>query len=82
MKTILLVLVWGALLAAAGGMAVHLWLELGQVRLGFHGWLALSLGVGFSLALGVGLMYLVFRSARRGYDDAGGGTPGHDDAQR
>jgi len=72
MKSALLVLVWTVLLVAAGGVAIHLWLELGDVSLGFHGWLALILGVGLSLVLGVGLMMLVFHSARRGYDDAGG----------
>jgi hypothetical protein len=80
-----------ALLAAAGGVAVHLWRELEGVGLGFHGWLALGLGAGASLILGVGLRVLVFVSSRRGYDDAGG-TPvggraegrarGRDDAQR
>lgn len=72
MKTVLLVVVWTVLLVAAGGLALHLWLELEDVRLGVHGWLALILGVGVSLALGVGLMMLVFHSARRGYDDAAG----------
>jgi hypothetical protein len=49
---------------------------------------ALVLGVVVSLVLGVGLMMLVFRSARRGYDEdvAGGSDPGRaekpDDAQR
>lgn len=86
MKTALLVLVWGALLLAAGGVALHLWLGLEGVSLGLHGWLALGLGVGVSLVVGVGLMALVFLSARRGYDDIGGrgADPGHDrdDAQR
>jgi hypothetical protein len=91
MKTLLLVVVWSVLLVAAGGLALHLWLELEDVRLGFHGWLALGLGVGLSLLLGVGLMTLVFHSARRGYDEAarpGGGEEGgepkrrDDDAQR
>ena len=36
------------------------------------GWIALVVGVLFSLALGVGLMTLVFISNRRGYDDLGG----------
>ncbi len=35
-----------------------------------HGWAAMALGIVFSLALGGGLMALVFFSARRGYDDA------------
>lgn len=34
-----------------------------------HGWVALALGTLFSLALGGGLMALVFYSARKGYDD-------------
>jgi hypothetical protein len=87
MKTALLVVVWTGLLLAAGAVALHLWLELEDVSLGVHGWLALGLGVGASLILGVGLMVLVFRSARRGYDDdvAGGGgeePAPRDDAQR
>lgn len=86
MKTLLLVAVWTTLLVGAGGVALHLWLEMEDVRLGFHGWLALGLGVGLSLLLGVGLMMLVFHSARRGYDDAARGDqearPPGDDAQR
>lgn len=92
MKTALLVLVWTALLLATVGVAIYLWREIGDVKLGFHGWLALGLGVGFSLIVGVGLMMLVFHSARRGYDDAAGpaggappggdGKPPRDDAQR
>ena len=92
MKAFLLALVWTGLLVAAGGLALHLWLEMEDVRLGFHGWLALGLGVGLSLLLGVGLMTLVFLSARRGYDDAAnkgtgapdgaGGQSRHDEAQR
>lgn len=34
-----------------------------------HGWIAMALGVTFSIVLGVILMVLVFISARRGYDD-------------
>jgi hypothetical protein len=34
-----------------------------------HGWIALILGTLLSLALGGGLMALVFHSARKGYDD-------------
>jgi hypothetical protein len=88
MKAVLLVVVWSVLLLAAGGLALHLWLELEDVKLGFHGWLALGLGVGLSLLLGIGLMMLVFHSSRRGYDDAAGpelggdGKRRDDDAQR
>jgi hypothetical protein len=34
-----------------------------------HGWIALFLGTFLSLAVGGGLMALVFYSARKGYDD-------------
>lgn len=34
-----------------------------------HGWIALGIGTVLSIALGVGLMSLVFYSARKGYDD-------------
>jgi hypothetical protein len=34
-----------------------------------HGWIALTLGTLLSLAVGGGLMALVFYSARKGYDD-------------
>ncbi len=90
MKSVLLVVVFTILLVGAGGVALHLWLEMEDVQLGVHGWLALGLGVGLSLLLGVGLMMLVFYSSRRGYDDAVGPEPDEageekdrrDDAQR
>jgi hypothetical protein len=34
-----------------------------------HGWIALTLGTLISLAVGGGLMALLFYSARKGYDD-------------
>jgi len=56
------------LLAALAGAA---WLlsAWDAVQIGVHGWIALSLGVILSLAVGGGLMALVFVSSRRGYDD-------------
>jgi hypothetical protein len=33
-----------------------------------HGWTALVLGIVVSIALGTGLMFLVFYSHRKGYD--------------
>ena len=41
----------------------------GPVEMGVHGWIAMALGVVLSMAVGIGLMALVFFSARRGYDD-------------
>ncbi len=56
------------LLAALAGAA---WLlsAMDAVQIGVHGWIALILGVIVSLAVGGGLMALVFVSSRRGYDD-------------
>ena len=34
-----------------------------------QGWIALGLGVVFSLIVGIGLMTLLFYSSRRGYDE-------------
>lgn len=38
------------------------------------GWVAMGFGVIITLALGVGLMALVFISSRRGYDELAGGS--------
>ena len=45
-----------------------MWADLG-VSLSLHGWIAYGLGGVFSLLLSAGLFYLVFKSARDGYDD-------------
>lgn len=50
--------------------AIVTWVDLGEVSLGWFGWLMLVLGSLLTLALGGGLMTLVFLSARRGHDDA------------
>ena len=42
---------------------------LEDVVLGFHGILALTLGIALTLALGAGLMFLLFYSARSGHDE-------------
>ena len=38
--------------------------------LALHGWIALGLGIVFSVVIGCGLMVLMFYSSGRGYDDA------------
>lgn len=60
------------LLATASAFSWRVWSELREVELGIHGWLALGLGVGATLILGVGLMALVYHSHRHGYDDRAG----------
>ena len=66
--TYLMVAVLVGLLLLVFGLAVYVWYQLGDVEISGHGILALVLGVGFSLALGIGLMRLVYVSHRRGFD--------------
>ena len=52
------------------------WRELGQIDLGFHGWVALILGSVAMVALGGGLMWLSFYSSRSVHDSAAHYDPG------
>jgi hypothetical protein len=47
------------------------WTGIGDSEISGAGWLAMGLGVIATLALGIGLMALVFISSRRGYDEIG-----------
>ena len=69
MRVASLIAVLGSLLGASALVAVYLWMELGETQMSWHGYLALGLGAGLTIALGVGLMALVFLSNRRGHDD-------------
>ncbi len=51
---------------------VQAWWHI-DAKMSIHGWIALTLGVVVTMAVGVGLMALVFFSARRGWDDAAAG---------
>lgn len=53
------------LLATAASWAVYAWTRVGDVSMSMHGWIAMTLGIVFSLIVGVGLMGLVFYSARK-----------------
>ncbi len=63
--------------AALLALGVYTWQSLGAVEMSASGYVALVLGVLGTLALGGGLMTLLFYSHRHGYDDAagGGGAP-------
>ena len=63
---LIIVAVLGLALTAWGVSAM--WAELG-VHMTLHGWIAYGLGVVFSIALAGGLFFLLFKSARDGYDD-------------
>lgn len=66
MKVFLLTLTLGGLLAVAMFGVLTNW---DASAMSIHGWIALGLGTFLSLAVGGGLMALVFYSARKGYDD-------------
>jgi hypothetical protein len=66
MKVFLLTLSLGGILAAVMFGVLTDW---DASAMSVHGWIALTLGTVLSLALGGGLMALVFHSARKGYDD-------------
>jgi hypothetical protein len=59
-------------IAAAAAVAIAIgrfWDALGAAEISLAGWLAMGFGVVVTLALGVGLMALMFFSSRHGYDD-------------
>ena len=66
--TILVVLM--SLLAATVVIATTGWSLGSGTDVPASGYVALALGVVFSLAVGFGLMALVFYSSRRGYDES------------
>jgi len=66
LKVFLLVISLGGILAVATFGVLTNW---NPSAMSIHGWIALSLGTFLSLAVGGGLMALVFHSARHGYDD-------------
>ena len=73
---IALVVFFVALLAVAALYSWHVWAAMPGVDIGASGWSAIFLGAVFTIALGAGLMFLVFYSSRHGYDDLDDdGTP-------
>jgi NADH:ubiquinone oxidoreductase subunit 5 (subunit L)/multisubunit Na+/H+ antiporter MnhA subunit len=69
MKTLLTLAVLLGLLALSAVLGYWVWMELDEVEMSHHGWIALTLGVVMTFLVGAGLMALVFFSHRRGYDD-------------
>lgn len=58
-------------------VGIYAWVLLGSSAMSVQGYIALALGIIATLALGVGLMALVFFSNRYGYDErVGRGTEG------
>ena len=69
MRTALVLAVLLILFALSAGWALYAWMSLDNVQMSGHGYAAMALGIVFSLALGIGLMGLMFYSNRHGYDD-------------
>jgi hypothetical protein len=69
MKTAALIALLATLLVVTLVAGVYLWWSVGDVDISVSGLIAMTLGCLASLALGAGLMFLVFYSNRRGYDD-------------
>ena len=69
MRTALVIAVLLILFALTAGWALYAWMSLDSVQISGHGYAAMVLGIIFSLALGFGLMGLMFYSNRHGYDD-------------
>jgi hypothetical protein len=57
------------LLFAAAGVIGYLGWTISNADVPMSGYVAMALGVIFSLAVGVGLMALVFYSSRKGFDE-------------
>jgi hypothetical protein len=56
-------------LAAAGWYAARAWISVDGPPMPVTGYVAMTLGVVFSVAVGCGLMALLFYSHRHGYDE-------------
>ena len=68
MKGIFLIVALAAILVLAILWAIYAWNSV-EVEMSVHGYVAMILGIIFSLLVGCGLMALVFYSNRRGYDE-------------
>jgi len=58
-----------AILAAAGWYAAGAWISVNGPPMPATGYIAMALGILFSLLIGCGLMALLFYSNRHGYDE-------------
>ena len=66
MIVFLLIVGVAGVLSAAGTFALIDWSDVGMSG---HGFLAMALGVGFTILVAAGLMALLFYSNRHGHDD-------------
>ncbi|HML08433.1 MAG TPA: hypothetical protein VK430_09955 [Xanthobacteraceae bacterium] len=69
LATIALVVPLVVILAAAGWFAASAFLSVEGPPMPTTGYIAMALGIAFSLIIGCGLMALLFYSSRHGYDE-------------
>jgi hypothetical protein len=67
MRTLLMIVLLGML--AAVSYFVYSAMTAGGGPIPPEGYVALAMGAGFSVIVGIGLMLLLFFSSRRGYDE-------------
>lgn len=67
--TIALVAALLTMLVGAGWFAARAWISVEGPPMPTVGYVAMALGVVFSLVVGIGLMALLFYSSRHGYDE-------------
>ncbi len=67
MRVLLLIIMLGMLVAV--GYFAYSAMAVGGGPIPTEGFVALALGTGFSVVVGIGLMMLLFLSSRRGYDE-------------
>jgi hypothetical protein len=70
MRKFIIIVPLAALLAASVWFAIYAWRAIEGPPIPTEGYVAMWLGIVFSLVIGCGLMALVFYSSRHGYDDA------------
>jgi membrane protein implicated in regulation of membrane protease activity len=78
LKPALIVISLLAILAVAAVGVYGVWHGIEGPAISTHGTIALGLGVLVTFALGAGLMFLVFYSSRKGYDDNDAPPPDRD----
>ena len=66
---IILTLAFLLVLTIVALASYSVWVEMGVISLGFHGWAAIIIGSLGSILLGAGLMTLSFYSSRSGHDE-------------
>jgi hypothetical protein len=71
-----------AILAAAGWYAARAWVSIEGPPMPLTGYIAMTLGVVFSVVVGCGLMALLFYSNRHGYDEISYDNPQRFDDDR